>query len=240
MKKIVAGIVTFIFTLSLSLMSPQLSFGDKKDKLRHGNLKNQTVSHAASHFSFLGGDNINAGAVASATGKIKGLGQVRVDVSSSWDWSGFSSSEQAGPPELEVHPCAFVNTTSHTFTSTNAIGTAIAGGVCPNLTACASAGVGGFTTDDTVTITKIDDDDELEEDGINGKIRGGSICEIFVDTSNNCTINEGMTAFGIIGGSGKYSGATGNGFIHSIFNFCDGTFIQNQIFLHVKKFDSDD
>ena len=211
--------------LVLLLTSVTGAFADDGKKAKVGLLGDEVVSHAATHFVAAGGDGDNAGAIASSEGKVKGLGKVTVDVSSSWDWGLFSSTD---------HPCALMNISSHTFSAVNdAI--AITAGTAPCLTpigtaetACTAAGF-GFTTDATVTITT------KKGDEVSGVVRGGSVCEIATFTGPICTINEGITAFEITGGTGKFVSASGSGVLRSIFNFCTGTFELDEIMLHLIK-----
>ena len=63
--------------------------------------------------------------------------------------------------------------------------------------------------------------------------RGGSVCEI--DTCGGGTINEGVTTFEIIGGTGRFVTASGSGVLRSVFNFCTGTFELNEILVHMNQ-----
>jgi len=110
-----------------------------------------------------------------------------------------------------VHPCALMNITSHTFSAGNL------------------PGPGPFTTLATVTITAENGDQ------IDGMVRGGSVCEIAVFSGPTCTINEGVTTFEILGGTGKFASATGSGILRSVFDFCSGTFLLDEIILHLNK-----
>lgn len=198
-------------------------------------LEGAIASESASHFVSQGGDGINAGVIASSSGIKQNkdrndpdftgdLDDVIVEVSSSWDWGLFRSSESSNAIELEAHPCALVNTTGHTFSDANA------------------ADGSAFTTDATVAITQ-------DSDVIEANITGGFVCEISVFTCNveiiaaeggnedgvcdefetcfafTATINESVTTFAVDGGAslGRFAGATGTGSIHSIFNFCTAT-----------------
>lgn len=109
------------------------------------------------------------------------------------------------------HPCALNNITSHTFLVTNL------------------PGPGPFTTLATVTITA------KNGDQIDGLVTGGSVCEIAVFSGPVCTINEGVTTFEIVGGTGKFTSASGSGILRSVFNFCTGTFLLDEIILHLNK-----
>ncbi|MFQ5483138.1 MAG: hypothetical protein ACE5ER_10305 [Nitrospinaceae bacterium] len=223
MKKIASLVCAMGVAATFILGGAATVFAD--DELKHqGDLTDQVVESAAIHFAPFG-DGVNAGVVASATGKLKGIGRVIVDVSSSWDWSGFRSMENADPfpNEREVHPCALVNTTGHSFP--------VGFGVVP------------FTTDDMVIITRVKKDGTPKADSLAGKIRGGSVCEIVVHTSPcpaGTTTNESMLAFDIDTGTGKFTDATGSGHLHSIFNSCTGMFELNEIFLRIDEDDEDD
>jgi len=185
---------------------------EESDKATRGTLKDEVVSNAASHFIFLGGDGRNAGTIVSSKGEIEGLDKVTVKASSSWDWALFTNSENGDVEER--HPCALVNTTPHTF-----LGGTASGGV--------------FTTDATVTITT------KKGDKIFANVTGGSVCEIKVDTSVSppCTTNEGVATFEIVDGTGKFSSASGNGLLHTIFDFCNGVFVLDEISLHMNELD---
>ena len=90
----------------------------------------------------------------------------------------------------------------------------------------------GFTAMATVTITA------KSGDQIDALVRGGSVCELEVfnvGTPQVCTINEGVTTFEIVGGTGKFGSATGSGILRSVFNFCTTTFLLDEIILHLNK-----
>ena len=185
----------------LLLLATTSSFADHSKEGQRGLLGNEMVFNAASHFLAFGGDDRNAGVIASSEGNIEGIGQATVDVSSSWDWGLFNSD----------HPCALNNITSHTFLVTNA------------------PGPGPFTTLATVTITA------KNGDQINGFVRGGSVCEIIGTIPAVCTVNEGVTTFDILGGTGKFASASGSGILRSVFSFCTGVFLLDEIILHLNK-----
>ncbi len=72
---------------------------------------------------------------------------------------------------------------------------------------------------------------------IETKVIGGSVCEIEVDTVNNCTVNEAFTAFEVTSGSGRYANASGRGYVHSIVDLCatSPTFRVNEIVSHMSR-----
>lgn len=251
--------VFLVSGLALALCGTADADGDHKASV--AKLKGEATPHAASHFSGAGGDNVNAGAIASARGKIKHIGKATVEVSSSWDWGSYRQAEvNTGGVDLEVHPCALVNTTSHSFSAANDLGTV----------------GGGFTAAATVQIV-------AKKGTLSGKIVGGSVCEIAWVYNGKCsagggpcnedgdcsgpdtcdvlegpvsvspgaglptvllgTINEGLTSFEITGGTGKFEGRSGSGIIHSVFNFATVEFEVNEIIVRVgkeKEHDDDD
>ena len=160
-----------VFVIAILLATTSVSFsGGKVENPKVTVLQNQTVSESASHFISSGGDDRNAGANASATGEIPGVGKATVDVSTSWDWGLYRGSETTtsqfdvntgvaetkNPIEVEEHPCALFANTTHTFIAANS-----------------STGV-TFDTDGSVVITA------ANGDVLAGQTRGGYVCEIVI------------------------------------------------------------
>ncbi len=188
----------------------------KAKKASRGLLGNEAATHATSHFAEP--DLRNAGAIGTSTGRIEGLGKVTVETSASWDWGLYTGIETGTPnvDEVEVHPCALMNTTPHTF-----LANLVPGGPAP------------WDADATVTITT------RHGDEIFGHIVGGSVCELEV-LPGPTTVNEGITSFEIIGGTGKFANASGSGLLRNVFNFATGEFEANEIFLHLDRSKDDD
>jgi len=231
------------------VLLPALVFADGKDrkmKASHGLLKNETLLAYAS----TSGQGGNSGRIWSAEGKIKGIGNVTVEVSASWNWSFYNSD----------HPAALVNTRQVDFFGCRT-GKICAPGDDLNETADWTKGVipaeltndyidgkvrrghpDGFRTDATVIIT-----DKKNGDQIHGLIDDGSVTEIQVPgTGGGGSINEWFIGFMIDGGTGRFADATGRGYIHKIWDsgsaysdtpgvYMDdpARFLVHEIFLHL-------
>ena len=223
---IVAILALLVGLMTSAIIGTAVVMAGHGDEAAVGLLGNEvTTEGSKGHLISAGGDGRNAGLVASATGEIDGLDEGTVEVSTSWDWGppGQYRNPSTGEAtvdsvELEVHPCALVNTTDHTFTDAQSL-------------------TGPFTTTATVTIT------DENGDEIFGKIVGGTNCELY-DASNVYTgVNEGLTSFEITGGTGEFASASGTGLIRLLFDFTiapSGAFTLSEIFLHLDELDDED
>ena len=104
-----------ILLLSLAVLVPSLAVADPfagppKRRKAHPSVLGQEYSQAvAVHSATYGGDGTHAGAITTAEGGVRGLGNAIITVSASWDWGLYG-------PE---HPCALVEVTPRSFAAGN-------------------------------------------------------------------------------------------------------------------------
>ncbi len=148
--------------------------------------------------------DLHAGADATMSAEIGGIGTSEVSFSASWDWNTYDGTD---------HPCALVEKVGHIFTLDLIPG--------PNF-------LMPWTSTATVTIT------HKSGAVILAKVTGGSVCEVAVPgPSGSGSNNEWNINFEVTGGTKRFADAVGTGTIHFFFDSGNSTFGINEVLVHI-------
>lgn len=204
MRRFTALCLAVVIALALAPAS-DLAAGPKPRPFK-ATFKSGTLIRAQSHFLEEapvpeGGCDAGpfAGADSTANGKVSHMGKTTAVISAAWDW-GTSATGTHTPDGPVTGPTAAVLGSGHAF----------AGQVFPSF---GCFGTNSWTSTGTVLLTA------ANGDMVTGSITGGEIYELGFVTAGDG--QESFIEVEIVGGTGRFTGATGSYVLHSIINGLD-------------------
>jgi hypothetical protein len=223
MKKIFIIVLVAMVIMALIVGGTAMAKGGKEKSSRGVLDEGLLMAYGSSSY----GPNYYSGRIWEGYGQIEGIGKAVVRVSAAWDW-GWQSFYGSGTNWLYTndHHGALIVTQPVDHTDTKG----------------ETEQEGDFTCEATVNIT------DEEGDQIFGNIVGGSVYELEVWGGGQSN-NEWLISFEIVGGTGKYSDASGTGVYRMTWEsgpgnmgitFTDGGYVdplrfhEQEIFLRLK------